>query len=92
MASAHDSARTRIIGHLSLADVCANEFLSDVTDWAVVRHVSISVIVLETAVKSIQVLPDSIADNGIDCDSRKSGLTGLGVIFHVGWLLVFSMF
>jgi len=89
---AHDLARTRIIGHLSLADVYAKEFLSDVTDCAVVRHASISVVVLQTAVKSIQVLPDSIADDGTACDSWKSGLTGLGVVFHVGWLLVFSMF
>ena len=60
VASACDFIRTRIIGHLSLADVNANEFLSDVTDGATVKHASISVIVLQAGVKSTQALPRNV--------------------------------
>ena len=60
VASANHSIRTRMIGHLSLADVNANEFLSDVTDGATVRHASISVVVLQTGVQSTQALPKRI--------------------------------
>jgi hypothetical protein len=51
--------RTKIIGHLSLADVYANEFLSDVTDGAVVTRGTISVILLQTGVNSPRALPES---------------------------------
>ena len=51
--------RTKIIGHLSLADVYAKEFLSDVTDGAVVKHATISVIFLQTGVNRPQSLPES---------------------------------
>jgi hypothetical protein len=54
--SACNLIRTRMIGHLSLADVNANEFLSDVTDGATVRHKLISVAVLQTGIKSTQAL------------------------------------
>jgi len=54
VATVCDSARTRIIGHLSLADVYAKEFLSDVTDGAGVKHASISVIGLQTGFRSTQ--------------------------------------
>ena len=57
VASAYHPIRTRMIGHLSLADVYANEFLSDVTDWAAVKHALISVVVLQTVVKSTQASP-----------------------------------
>ena len=51
MATLQNLTHTRIIGHLSLAEVYANEFLSDVTDGAVVKHAWISVIVLQTGLK-----------------------------------------
>lgn len=89
VASACDFIRTRIIGHLSLADVNANEFLSDVTDGAAVRHKLVSVVVLQTGVKSTQALhcPEVFADDATACDLKNSGLTGLGIVFHVGWHL-----
>lgn len=60
VANAYHPIRTRIIGHLSLADVNANEFLSDVTDGATVKHASISVINLQIGVKSTQALPRNV--------------------------------
>ena len=94
VASVCHSIRTRIIGHLSLADVNANEFLSDVTDGAAVRHKLVSVVVLQTGVKSTQALhcPEVFADDATACDLKNSGLTGLGIVFHVGWHLISSMF
>lgn len=46
--AANRFGHTRIVGHLSLAEVYANEVLSDVTDGATVKAVSISVILLQT--------------------------------------------
>lgn len=93
VASAYHSIRTRIIGHLSLADVNANEFLSDVTDGAIVRHASISVVVLQTSVKSTQALPKGFGRRRKRAHNlRIRELTGLGIVFHVGWRVVLSMF
>lgn len=38
LSSAEGSVRTRIMGHLDLAEVYANEFWSEVTDGAMVKH------------------------------------------------------
>ena len=64
--------RTRIMGHRDLAEVYANEFWSDVTDGAIVRHASISVVVLQTSVKSTQALPSGVCRRRHRaCDLRK---------------------
>jgi hypothetical protein len=90
VATVCDSRRTRMIGHLSLADVYAKEFLSDVTDGAGVKHASISVIGLQTGVRRNQALPSR--RQRPDWRLKKDGLTSLGIVLHICWHWVLSMF
>lgn len=77
--AAEEWLRTRIVGHLSLAEVYANEFLSDVTDGAVVKHATISVIFLQIGPQHC-----SMANDAITCglEMSEDGLTGFGIVLH----------